>query len=86
MLADFSLDGAGRVAVIVGVILWCYHRLQANNTTANQNYELGYDLGYERGYQERDEELRPKLVDLNSHRDTGKSKAFTSAGGVVDRG
>jgi hypothetical protein len=87
MLADFSLDGAGRVAVIVGVVLWCYQRLQSNNTASNQSYEQGFDQGYERGWKERDEEVRPKLVDLNCRRgNADKAQGLSSAGRVVDRG
>lgn len=87
MLADFSLAGCGRVAVISGLVLWCYHRLQEKNTTSTETYRLGYDIGYEAGYEERGEEERPTLVDIQSRRCTpAKVGVLSSAGRVVDRG
>lgn len=87
MLADFTLAGCGRVAVIVGTILWCYQRLQASNTASNAQYQLGKDLGYEEGWQDRDQMGSPKLIDINSRRgEAGAEPAMSPAGHVGDRG
>jgi hypothetical protein len=94
MLADLSVEGIGRVAVVVGAVLWCDRRQQERdrrlrelNTAANELCQFHKDVGYEEGYNDRDRELRPKLVDLNSRRaDAVEPQAFSSAGSVVDRG
>lgn len=80
VVSDFSLANAGRTAIVVGVVLFCFHRhreeqraqyerLMESNTATNEAYDLGHDLGYEEGYQARRDEERPKLVNLSARRE-----------------
>lgn len=86
MLADLSLEGFGRVAVILGAILWCdrrssqrAQRLQEAMKPPIDMLQWHKDVGYEQGYQDRMEEERPKLVDLNARREEVSSGAHPPA-------
>lgn len=94
MLADFSLEGFGRVTVVLGAILWCDRRQQQREDRLKETMEpsaetlrFHEDVGYEKGYQARLEEERPKLIDLNARReDVENDQALSSVPGVVDGG
>lgn len=94
MIADFSLEGFGRVTVVVGAILWCDRRQQQREKhlkdvmePSAETLRFHQDLGYEEGYKARMEEEHPKLVDLNAWRgEAPKEPALPPAPTVVDRG
>lgn len=87
MVTDFDLSTAGRIAVIVGVIIVYTDRIQRTNVASKEQYDLGYDLGYERGWKDREEESHPTLVDLNARREDGPDPSGKTCGDdVVDRG
>lgn len=86
MLADLSLEGFGRVAVVLGAILWCDRRhaqrvrqLQEAMKPPIDMLQWHKDCGYEEGYRDRMEEERPKLVDLNARREEVHSGAHSPA-------
>lgn len=86
---QFSPEGIGRVAVIVGVIVICYQRLVLRTAASEDMYQIGFDIGFEAGHTEGHKQARPVVVELASRRcrcQTGKSEVLTSAGSVVDRG
>jgi hypothetical protein len=94
MLADFSLEGFGRVTVVLGAILWCDRRQQQREDRLKEIMEPSQEtlrfhseLGYEEGYKARLEEERPKLIDLNARReDVENAPALSTVPGVVDGG
>lgn len=75
MMTEFSWEGFGRVAVLVGVGIegfrWLDQRMQQRTASQNEDYERGKDVGFERGWQAHEEQSgasRPKVVGLDSRR------------------
>lgn len=72
MMSDFTLEGFGRVAVILGAGWEGFRRLdqriQQRTTSQEETYHLGKDVGYELGFQEGQQAKpeRPVLVDLTA--------------------
>lgn len=75
MMADFSIQGFGRVALLLGVGIEGFRRLdqrmQQRTASENESFEHGQDVGFERGWKAHEAQggaPRPVVVDLDSRR------------------